>query len=187
MHDLTPLTALGGHKPRQEIIGQITLSENPDLALASVASRLGQEVACREHLKAILGKAPEAGKFTAVETFGAFWISPEAWMITAPFETHENLATELTKHFKETASITEQSDAWCCFDLCGPNLEDVIERLSPANIRAMKKNEACRTSIDHLGCFLLRPAPSDWLRILGPRSSAGSLFHALVAAIKSAV
>ena len=108
-------------------------------------------------------------------------------MAGAPIDSHEDLAAQLKTRMGETASITEQTDAWVCFDLQGDRMEDVVELLCNINIRAMKTGDATRTSIHHLGCFVLRRDPANWVRILGPRASAGSLHHALLTAMKSAL
>ncbi|MGB1234366.1 MAG: sarcosine oxidase subunit gamma [Planktomarina sp.] len=184
---MTPITALGGAEPRVDTVSGVTLSENSGLALASVAARSGQEAACRKHLKAVIGTVPEPGKCQLNDPEAGFWMGPDMWMVGAPFDSHEDLAAQLKARFKDTASITEQTDGWCCFDLRGAGMEDVMERLCNLNIRAMRTGDATRTSIDHLGCFVLRRDPVDWVRILGPRSSAGSLHHAILVAMKAAL
>lgn len=188
MHDLTPITALGGHAARVDSVAGTTLSENPERALASVHARLGQEDACRAHLSDLLGgQVPDVARCVLRDPQEAFWTGPDQWMVGAPFETHEDLAAQLKARFGETASICEQSDAWACFDLRGPGLEAVMELLCPINIRAMQTGEAQRTSIHHLGCFVLRRDPGDWVRLLGPRASATSLHHAILSAMHAAL
>ena len=188
MHDLTAITALGGQSLRVDTIGEVTLRENDGLALASVHARLGQETACREHLANLLdGHVPEIGKVVLRDPEAAFWTGPDQWMVGAPYATHENLAAQLKARFGASASITEQSDAWACFDLQGAKMEPIMELLCPINIRAMQTSDAQRTSIHHLGCFVIRRDPNDWVSILGPRASAGSLHHAIVTAMQSVV
>jgi len=188
VHDLEPITALGGSAPQVVTLAGVTLSENPNLALASVAARAGSEDRCRAHLADLLqGPAPEPGKCRLHDPEAAFWMGPDQWMVGAPFETHEDLAALLKDRFGQTASVTEQTDAWACFDLRGDGVEAVMELSCALNIAAMQTGDAQRTSIHHLGCFVLRRDPADWLRILGPRSSAQSLHHALVTAMKSAL
>lgn len=188
MHDLTPITALGSHLPRTDTVAGVTLIEKPDLALASVTARLGHESACAAHLADLLGApAPAAGKARLHDPEAAFWMGPDQWMVGAPIGSHENLAPQLVARFGVTASITEQTDAWVTFDLRGDGIEAVMEILCPINIHAMRTGDATRTSIHHMGCFVIRRDPSDWLRILGPRSSAGSLHHAIHTAMVSAL
>ncbi|WP_425040957.1 sarcosine oxidase subunit gamma [Primorskyibacter sp. S187A] len=182
---MMPLTALGGDTPRVDTHGPVTLTEISHLALASVAARLGQEDACRAHLIALLGgSVPGVEQLVLHEPEAGFWIGPDQWMIGAPHDSHEDLAAQLVQRFGETASITEQNDAWAVFDLEG-DVAPVMELLCPINMRAFPAGSARRSSIDHLGCFVTCRADTH-LRILGPRSSAGSLHHALLTAMKSA-
>lgn len=185
VHKLSPINALGGNAPQVDKIGQLTLTENNNLALASVSARLGNEKACHKHLKALIGDIPGPGRCQLSDPISGYWISPDSWMIIAPHDTHEHLASDLKARFAETASITEQTDGWCCFDMCGETLERLIERLCNINIREMRSGDAYRTSIEHLSCFVLRCDPIDQVRIFGPRSSAGSLHHALVTIMKA--
>ncbi len=187
MHDLAPITALGGTEPRIDTVAGVTLTEKPGLALASIAARHGKEAACRKHLKALLGSVPEPGKAKLRDPEAGFWMGPDFWMIGAPFDSHEDLAAQLVKRFGTSASVTEQTDAWAAFDLQGDGMEAVMELCCNLDIRQMQTGDAQRTSIHHLGCYVIRRDPTDWVRILGPRSSAGSLHHALHTAMKAAL
>jgi len=187
VHNLTAITALGELEPRVDEVAGVSLRENVGLALASVAARFGHETACRAHLMSLIGDVPGPGKAWLHDPEAAFWMGPDQWMVGAPFETHENLADQLKSRFKLSASITEQSDAWVCFDLRGNGMEAVMELLCPIDIRRMRTGDATRTQIHHLGCFVIRRKPFDWVRILGPRASAASLHHAILTAMKSAL
>ena len=188
MHDLAPTCALGGAAPRVDTVADVTLMENPDLALASVAARLGQEEACRTHLSDLLGgKIPQTGKAVLRDPEAAFWMGPDQWMIGAPIETYEDLTAQLTSRFGGTASITEQTDAWVCFDMRGDGIESVIQLCANVDIERMEVGDATRTVIHYMGVYVLRRDPANWLRIFGPRSSAKSLHHALVTAMRAAL
>lgn len=183
--EMKPLTALGAHAPRVDQHGPVTLTEVTRLAIASVQARLGHEAACQTHLANLLDShAPTVSELVMHDPEAAFWIGPDQWMVGAPYDSHEDLAAQLVTRFDGTASITEQNDAWAVFDLQG-DVEPVMELLCPINIRAMPEQTAQRTSIHHISCFVTRRA-ADHLRILGPRSSAGSLHHALLTAMKAA-
>jgi sarcosine oxidase subunit gamma len=186
VHDLIPTLALGGQTPRRDEIGAVTIVETPGLALASVAARLGQEAACTKHLARIVGcPAPGPGKAMSGETFDIFWTGPEQWMVAAPFGGHEALAAEVKAALGETASVTEQTDAWVVLDLAGSATVDMLERLCPVPSRRMAAGDVQRTTVDHLGCFVwCRTAGRDF-RIIGPRSAAHSLHHALTTAARS--
>lgn len=184
MHDLKPITALGQATARVDAFDHVTLSENDELALASVAARLGQEDVCHGLLSKILGTVPGPGQAVFDDPETGFWMGPDQWMIEAPKSGHGTLADDLKVRFKTSASITEQSGAWVCFDLVGPGMADVMERLCAVPIRQMRTGDARRTVIHQLGCFVIRH-DGDRLRIFGPRASAGTLHHALVTAATS--
>jgi sarcosine oxidase subunit gamma len=188
VHDLVAITPLGGTEPRVDRVGPVTLSERPDWALASVAARLGREQDCRAGLKTALGQGvPEVGRLVAGDPLSAFWTGPDQWMVEAPHASHEDLAARLKTALGDAASVTEQTDGWCRFDMEGDGVVAVLERLCNVDVATQESGTATRTSIEHLGCFLLCRIARRSLSVIGPRSSAASLHHALLTAIRSAL
>ena len=185
MHNLKPITALGGSEPRIDTIGAATCREVPQVALASVTARLGKESQTKTALKKAVGMAAPAVGHVATKTLTAFWVGPDQWMVEAPFDRHEDLAAQLKTQTKDHASVVEQTDAWTRFDVSGENVLSVMELLCNLNTRQMADDTVSRSSIHHLGCFVRRIAP-DQFGIYGPRASAGSLHHAIVTAMHSA-
>lgn len=186
--DLTPLTALGGTTARVDSFDGLRISECPDWALASVAARLGQEPAMASAARAFLGMAlPDVARTAEPDPFGVFWIGPDQWMIEAPHDTHESLAAQIKAALGDTASVTEQTDGWVRFDLQGERCHDVLERLCNADTRTMAPGSVTRTRLEHLGCLLIRRPQDDHFSVLGPRSSARSIHHALMTAATSAI
>ncbi len=187
MHDLPPITPLGGTEPQSVTVAGLTCTEQCDLALASVAARLGKEKNCAAALKHLLGlEAPGAGKALLSAPYSAVWAGPDQWMLGADIATHEDIAARVKDALKDSASVTEQTDAWCCFDLSGEGIAPVMELLCNIDMRRMTSGDATRTTIHHLGCFVVCGDPDSFLRILGPRASAGSLHHAVLTAMHSA-
>lgn len=187
-HGLKAISPLGGHEPRADAFTGLLIREVTDRALASLGARQGQEGAVKSAAEGFLGGAlPEPASWTANGEFAAWWMGPDLWMVSAPHDSHELLAGELKQAVGEAGSVVEQTDGWCRFDMEGPRCFDVLERLCNANVRAGKAGDATRTSMEHLGVFLLCQTPGQGYSIIGPRSSAGSLHHALVAAAKSVV
>ena len=185
MPDLIAITPLGATRPRIDSHGPVTLTEVTDRALASVAARLGHEAQTAALVTSLIG-APAPGPARMGGTgLTAFWMGPNQWMLDAPIETHEDLAHQIVAQAKGAASVTDQTGAWCRFDLSGDGLADVLERLTNANTRAFTGGEAQRTAVEHMGCFLLCHSPRH-ISVIGPRSSAGSLHHAILTAIRSA-
>ncbi|SFR06012.1 sarcosine oxidase subunit gamma [Poseidonocella sedimentorum] len=188
MHDLSPITALGGSAARVETVGAVTLTERPDVALASVAARRGQAEACATALTRLLGAAaPAPGKSSAGDPFSAVWMGPGQWMLSADFTTHEDIAAMLKDALADMASITEQTDAWTCFDLTGQGAFAVLELLCNVNLTTFHAGNATRSTIHHLGCFVICTEPDTSVRIIGPRASAGSLHHAITTAMAAAL
>lgn len=179
MHDLIPTPALGA---ATQTIGSVTIAENSGVALASVAARAGGVDACGKVLKATLGAVPDVGKAVLNDPEAGFWMGPDQWMIGAPMDTHEDLADQMKAKLGDAASVTEQSGAWVVFDVTGAGMADMCELLCNVPIRKMAAGDVQRTVIHQMGCFVIRRADSDHIRILGPRASAQSLHHALTTA-----
>ena len=181
------LTALGGRTAQVDSFDLLRISECPDWALASLAARLGREEDVAKAAQALTGAAlPEAGACTASEPYFAFWTGPEQWMIEAPHDSHEDLAARVKAAVGDAGSVTEQTDGWVRFDLEGRRCHDALELLCNADTRSMKSGSVTRTRMEHLGCFLICRSEHHF-SVIGPRSSAGSLHHALVGAARSAI
>lgn len=185
MHDLQPVTALGGTEGRVDAFDHITITENDGVALASVAARTGREAACHKVLKKLLGAVPETGRVVLHDPDAGFCTGPDQWMISAPRVSHELIADQLKTLFGDSASVTEQSGAWVCFDITGPAMRDMCERLCNIAIRTMVAGDVQRTVIHQLGCFVLRRTDDNHIRIFGPQASATTLHHALMMAAAS--
>lgn len=184
-HSLKPLTPLGHDRPETRTVGPVTITESVGTALASVASRLGREPQMAAAAAAAGIPLPGPGEASFGTPYGSFWLGPDQWMVEAPFASHEDILAHLRPVFGDTASLTEQTDAWARFDLAAPDLPALFERLCPLDTRAMAVDAATRTVIEHLGCYVIRRAP-DSFSVLAPRSAAASLHHTLITAAESA-
>ena len=95
MHDLVAITALGGAEPRVDSVGGVTCTEVPEVALASVAARMGKETNAAKALATLIdAPTPDVGRWAGTMVT-AFWVGPDQWMVEAPFESHEDLATRV--------------------------------------------------------------------------------------------
>ena len=150
------------------------------MALASLATRKGCDADVRAAAKALGIGLPAPGHASQ----NALWLAEGQWMIEAPFDTHEDIVAYLKPAFGAGASISEQTDAWVRFDLIGPDLHAVFELLCNLDTRAMRPGDGTRTVIEHLGCYVI--CRSAGFTVLGPRSSARSMHHALVTAAGAA-
>ncbi|AJE44843.1 sarcosine oxidase subunit gamma [Celeribacter indicus] len=176
MTDLTPITALGGTIARSETHGLLTLTERPDIALASLARRRNGEVP--EPFGLTL---PEAGKRIESGPIGIFWSARDQWMVEAEGRAEEDFAATL-KVEVPGASVTEQTDGWAALDLGSADgaapVHALLERLMNVDLSAFGPGSATRTGLEHMGVFVLR-ITEDRLRIWGMRSSYATLWHAV--------
>lgn len=78
----------------------------------------------------------------------------------------------------EKAALTDQSDAWCSFELEGSKVPSMLERLVPTPPVTYSAGRAVRTQIEHIGCWVLGLSNNKW-QLVAPRSSAESLFVSL--------
>ncbi len=180
MHDLQPTTALGASKPAHDVFPDISISENPDVALASVALRAPTADAHAALARWLAAPLPGPGTFAANGTRSALWTGADQWLIQTSLQKEELVADDIKALLGAQASVTEQSGAWACFDIRGPGRIALLERLTPLPIRRMQPCDGNRTRIEQLGCFVL--CHKDAFSVLGPRASAPSLRHALITA-----
>jgi sarcosine oxidase subunit gamma len=155
-----------------------------DWALASLAARRGREDEVRARAVEAGVPLPGPSQAAAQGPWGAFWASPEAWFVEAHFASHEDIVAVLKPLFGDAASLTEQTDAWVRLEVTGP-LQSLFERLCNLDLARFGPGSATRTVIEHLGVHAIRRGP-EAMTLLGPRSSAGSLHNALLAASRSA-
>lgn len=185
MADLTPITALGGTNLRSETIGALRIHEADDWALASVAARAGQAAAVGKGLRELTAlDLPGPGGMAAAGDWRALWLSPESWLLAAPLAQEPDLAATVKRATGDAASVTEQTDGWVRFDIVAPDdarLWPLLERLCNVDPARAGPGTATRTVMEHLAVILLRDGPGK-AAVLGARSSAGSLHHALIAA-----
>ncbi|NBB99072.1 MAG: sarcosine oxidase subunit gamma, partial [Alphaproteobacteria bacterium] len=81
------------------------------------------------------------------------------------------------------ASVTEQTDAWVRFDLSGDALAEILARLTNLDLATLPARFVRRTVMEHVGGYLVRRGAG--YSVYGPRSSAGSLHHALAQAARA--
>ncbi|WP_166418314.1 sarcosine oxidase subunit gamma [Cochlodiniinecator piscidefendens] len=188
MHNLGAITPLGRTQSHVDQFDGLRICEVTSRALASLSARLGAEKACGDKATKFTGLTlPSVGKSEVGDAFSAFWMGPEQWMIDADYDQHTLLAAELKSAMGDTASVVEQTDAWCRFDLEGPRCADVFERLCNVDARGMTTDDVTRTRLEHLGCFVWCLEAANKFAVIGPRSSAKSIHHALVTAARSAI
>ncbi|TIO24089.1 sarcosine oxidase subunit gamma [Mesorhizobium sp.] len=181
MTDLTPITALGAVASRSASFGALELRENAGLALASLALRRGSVEPTPFGLT-----LPGPGRWVAGQGVAALWTGPDQWMIEAEGRAELDFAAEL-KQVAPGCSVTEQTDGWVAIEIvsragAGP-LEAMMSKLVNIDLADFGPGRATRTGLEHMSCFVIRRSDAH-VAVLGARSSAGSLWHALATAAK---
>ncbi|AZO19245.1 MULTISPECIES: sarcosine oxidase subunit gamma [unclassified Mesorhizobium] len=181
MTDLRPITALGAVTPGYASFGAIELRENVGLALASLALRRGTVEPTPFGLT-----LPGPGRWVAGQGVAALWTGPDQWTIEGEGCAELDFAAEL-KQLAPGCSATEQTDGWVAFEIVsragtGP-LEALLSKLVNIDLANFGPGRATRTGVEHMSCFVIRRGDLH-AAMLGARSSAGSLWHALETAAK---
>ena len=174
MTDLTPICALGAAVPQSRRIGAITLTENAGLGLASLALR-------RDGAAPDLGLTlPGPGGWAEGAGVAAFWTGPDQWMVEFPDRAAEDVAALVAGPGR---SVTEQTDGFAAFEIEAPEpaLLAMLSRLVNVDPARFTPGSATRTGFHHMSVFVIRRA-ADRMALLGMRSAAGTIWHALVEA-----
>jgi heterotetrameric sarcosine oxidase gamma subunit len=179
--DLNPITALGGSMARAVSYGTLMLEENNGLAFASLALRRG---AAKPSPFAL--SLPGPGLWENNDIATALWTGPDQWLLEAPGRAESDFAAEVLAACPG-CSVTEQTDGFAAFEIRSTAGEAPIlalmaklVNLDPARFGP---GTATRTGLEHMSVFVVRRA-ADRLAVIGMRSAAGTLWHALETAVK---
>lgn len=159
-------------------IGPYSLNEVADNALVSLAVPQSRLKRAAEHLHDHYGLElpdPEVLYTNSANSQSIFWMARNQWMIERPELQDPNWAATLGS--AQIGYVTEQTGAWVRFDLEGPSLGRVLQRLANVGAARWVDAVAIRTSIHHLGVFVI--CRGSVVSIYGPRSSADSLARAV--------
>lgn len=172
MTDLSPICALGAAVPQSRTIGAVMLTENAQLGLASLALRRGGTAPAP-------GLAlPGPGGWAQGDGIAAFWTGPDQWMVEFPGQADQDVAARLAG---PGVSVTEQTDGFAAFEIAAPEpvLVALMEKLVNVDPARFGPGSATRTGFHHMSIFVIRRA-ADRLAVLGMRSAAGTIWHALL-------
>ncbi|MGE0801067.1 MAG: sarcosine oxidase subunit gamma [Lautropia sp.] len=180
MPDLKPVTALGGATARISRQGVLTLEENAELALASLALRRDGGEPAPFGLR-----LPGPGLWTSGAGIAALWTGPGQWLIEGPGRAETDFAADVAA-VCPGCSVTEQTDGFAAFEIrCSAGAAPIVALMAKlVNLDASRfgPGAASRTGLEHMSVFAIRRAPSQ-LAVLGMRSAAGTLWHALETAV----
>mgnify|MGYP006112434671 CR=1 FL=1 len=183
MHKIQEITPLGSNSPHSDYFKGLNILEVANRSLVVLSARRERETELVDLIKEHLGlNLPDVAKSSCIGDLVARWIRPNTWMVEAPYIGQEILETELKKHVGNVGSVVDQTDVWCLFDINGPHCLNVLERLCNVDTSVMVAGAISSTQLEHLSCFIICKAEQRDFRIMGPRSAAASLRHAIISA-----
>ena len=188
-HSLTARSPLAGAAALAESWPGFALSEVSNLALASLATRRGQETELRSRAKARFDlEPPPPGRTASGDGMTFLWTGHEQWFVEVPESAPGGLEALLRETFGDTAAVTDQSDAWANLRLEGTATRAVLEKLCPLDLHpgVFPPGATARTILEHLSAIVTLRDDRSSFSILTPRSSAGSFLHHLRLAADSA-
>ncbi|MFG5383296.1 sarcosine oxidase subunit gamma [Yoonia sp. R2-816] len=172
MVKLLPLTPCAGLLPLE--IGGITVTEVALERIYSVAPLAGKTMATSTALKEQIGLGLSApNRATSNRSARMQWFGHRTWLVTAAVD------------LDELAAVTDQSDAWAIIRIEGADVEDVLARLVPIDLRAatFKNGHTARTMLGHMSVAITRVG-GQVFEVMAMRSMAGTLVHELEVAMR---
>lgn len=180
MHNLIAKSAFGEQNARENVFPNLSIQENFGINIASITARNGQlkllEKATKKNYRIAL---PGIMQIASKGVFDMMWVGPDQYFFFTTDTKYNDIFAAVKIDAGSSASITEQTDAWVRFDITGDHAIDLFPFLCSLDVNSMPDSNATRTVIEHLGCFVMKYT-NDKFSILGPRSSAGSLHHAII-------
>jgi heterotetrameric sarcosine oxidase gamma subunit len=175
---------LGGYR---ENFGTVELVEIVDLSIVSLAIPLDGLAIFTKAIKAILGLAiPKPGTTQSADAgIHLLRTSPDQLLLLL----HDTIApSDVVSGIGTSGYCTDQSDNWVTLRLKGPMARTALERICPIDIdpEVFPKGAFARTSMEHLGAFIISEGDYSYL-LLSASSSAGSFLHAIKTSIQNVV
>ncbi|MEC9415936.1 MAG: hypothetical protein VYC67_05005 [Pseudomonadota bacterium] len=159
-----------------------SITEGDYAEICSFSSPLNKDKQLNEMFLNIYNVSlPSPGKIAHYEGGSIFWSSPSQWFISSknhnPF-----FDRDIVDKFMQLPIVTLQTDGWVSMNLKGSACLTVLERLVKLNLNDSEfpPGSSTRTGCSHMTIFLQRPNQETDFIVLGARSYAQSLLHALV-------
>tara|TARA_X000001036_G_scaffold401045_1_gene405836 strand:- start:1402 stop:1968 length:567 start_codon:yes stop_codon:yes gene_type:complete len=188
MDNIKQITPLGGNMPHSFDFEGFNILEVINCSLVVLCSRKD----CETKLDKLFKKKfniglPSIAKSSFSDNLILRWIRQNTWLIEEPYSEIDKLEKKIKDNIGNFGSVVNQSDEWCLFDLTGPHCIKVLERLCNVDVERMAKGDISATRLEHLSCFIICKTEQVKYRIMGPRSAAGSLYHAIFTTAISAI
>lgn len=160
-------------------LGENHILERHDLAIVSVATPLGGEVALETAIERAWGLAPPTPAVSSVSgEIRAIGSASDQWLMIFSHPTSD-ANSRVQAALGGAGYTTDQTDAWLVLEISGPDTCAALERLCSLDCATMPINGNGRTMIEHMGAFVIRLG-DDHFVLMSASSSARSFLHAVV-------
>jgi methylglutamate dehydrogenase subunit D len=133
-------------------------TERDGLGIASLSVRHGQRAALERRVTAHFGVAlPDHAGRVCVAGIAAAGTGPASWLVTSE-QAGNAFGGALKAAVGESASVTDQSDAYAIIRLAGPELRETLAKLVPIDLhaRAFGVGAVAGTLLGHINALLWR-------------------------------
>lgn len=127
-------------------IGGVNLTCHQPVNILSIAPFKGQGMAVNDVLKAAIKFGlPTVGTVKKRGNTRIMWAGQGLWFITGAFD-----IGLLSKALEQYAAITDQSDGWITFTVCGRDAVAVMSRLCSLDLSKMELGQTARAEFAHM-------------------------------------
>lgn len=164
-----PVSALGGvsHK------GFATVTEAGLKGMITVRGDLGSG-AMKKAVKAAAGTAvPGPRRIEIAGDRAAAWMSPDELLVLVPYEAAQDTVAALEQALAGSHHlVADVSDARAVFTIAGPQADQVLMKLCPADVASLEPGEIRRTRAAQVAAAFWKSGPEEFT-LVSFRSVAG--------------
>jgi sarcosine oxidase subunit gamma len=165
--------------------GGVIATERSGLGIARITARRGQGARMAQVLRDSLGVEPPKGSRRAAHGDVAIaGVGPETWLATRD-EAGNAFAESLLALLGDSASISDQTDAYVILRIAGPKVRDMLAKLTPIDVhsRSFHVGDVAQTLCGYVNVTLWRledtPQHEPVFEIWAARSLAASFHQAI--------
>ena len=184
--NLKALTPFGMEKLQKSFINGININEEEIKALASIACSPSMYNLLSRKLKATFSmQTPSSGHSIFKYNNRLSWTAQGQWFLESAKTFDQGFDLYLKENLGKEFAITDQTHGWIKFSLSGSFVLKALEKCIMLDVHEMTTGAFNRCALEHIGVYILCHKAKYKFSIYGPRSSAQSLYHSLIQAIKS--
>lgn len=163
--------------------GFATIAEAGLRGMITVRGDLGSK-AMAAALEAAGAAVPAARRIVLKGDRGAAWMSLDEVLVLCPYEDAAATVAALESALKDDhALVADVSDARATFTVAGPRADQVLRKLSPADIDRLAEGEVRRTRLAQVAAAFWRSGDGEFTLVTF-RSVAGYVFPLLTVAAR---